>query len=67
MAGMIGKARAHVRVALLKALARVAMRSECVARRCGLVGLMGATVIDGPHKGLPLGVSLAIDRELQAI
>ena len=41
---------------------RLAMRYPCLAWRWGLVGIAASPVVDGPRKGLPLGVAMALDR-----
>jgi len=49
----------HVKLYIIEALAN---RSECVARKVGLVGVMRAPVESGPYKGHTLGYSLAVDK-----
>lgn len=54
----------------MKALKRIeiltkgwlAVRVLCLARRWGIVGIAAANVIDGPYKGLPLGVAMGLEK-----
>lgn len=49
----------RARILMIDALAR---RSYCITHHYGLTGLMGATVIEGEHKGRALGTALALAR-----
>lgn len=42
-------------------MAWLAKQSSCLARRWGLVGIMAAEITEGPDKGMPLGIALAVD------
>lgn len=51
----------ELKLAQLRIMAWLARRSPCLAMRWGLVGILAAEIQDGPDKGLPLGVALAMD------
>jgi hypothetical protein len=40
----------------------LAARSPCLAYRYGIMGIMAARVSDGPHRGMSLAASLALER-----
>jgi hypothetical protein len=50
-----------LKITRLIAIGWIAKHSRCLSMRWGLIGIMGATVIGGPNKGIPLGVALALD------
>lgn len=55
------KIRKELKLAKLRLMAWLAQRSPCLAMRWGLVGIMAAEITEGPDKGMPLAVALAMD------
>ena len=51
----------ELKLTQLRAMAWLAKCSPYLARRWGLVSILGATVIRGPNAGLPLGIAMAMD------
>lgn len=54
--------RKHLALIRIRALGWLAMRSPCLAQRWGLTGVMRAEITEGPHKGLALGIVMAMDQ-----
>lgn len=51
-----------MKILKLRVMGRLASRFPCLAWRWGIVGIMSAPLTEGPDKGMPLGIALAITK-----